>query len=43
MDWLYNFLVNATQGNSDPAAWVTCIVTGVIITTIVKAFAKLFD
>lgn len=43
MEWLSNFLMTATEGCSEPVTWTVCIVTGLIIVTVLRGVLKIFE
>lgn len=42
MVWFADMLTMATEGRSAPVQWITCIVAGLIVYTVLKAFAAIF-
>lgn len=42
MEWFYDMLISATQGESNPAAWATCIVAVLIISTVLRCIFSIF-
>ena len=42
MEWFAQLLMTATEGCSEPVTWITCIVAGLIVITVLRGIVEIF-